>query len=152
MIFLNSAISAAALVFDLPLCTHTDPEGKLRESGICFKIFEKTQYLMNILYYQVVILLFCYFHLSRAVVHIMRSLINSDCRENADMWSAWEGCGWDWVLDAYRSFVRYNMHRVGKKMVDADHISRRPNHPPATQSEQLETRDFDLTFPHPLDQ
>ena len=37
-------------------------------------------------------------------------------------------------------------------MVDADHISRRPNLPPATQSEQLETRDFDLTFPHPLDQ
>ena len=32
MIFLNSASSAAALVFDLPLCTHTDNEGKPREA------------------------------------------------------------------------------------------------------------------------
>ena len=31
MIFLNSASSAAALVFDLPLCTDIDTEGKLRE-------------------------------------------------------------------------------------------------------------------------
>ena len=53
MIFLNSASSAAALVFDLPLCTHTDNEGKPREaaeSGIYFEIFKKTQYLMNTLY------------------------------------------------------------------------------------------------------
>ena len=32
MIFLNSASSAAALVFDIPLCTHTDKEGKPREA------------------------------------------------------------------------------------------------------------------------
>ena len=52
VIFLNSAIYAAALVFDLPLCTHTDNEGKPEkpESGIYFKIFEKTQYLINNLY------------------------------------------------------------------------------------------------------
>ena len=53
MIFLNSASSAAALGFDLPLCTHTDTEGKPREaaeSGIYFEIFKKTQYLMNTLY------------------------------------------------------------------------------------------------------
>ena len=53
MIFLNSASSAAALVFDLPLCTHTrTPRGNRErpESGIYFKIFEKTQYLMNTLY------------------------------------------------------------------------------------------------------
>ena len=44
MIFLNSASSAAAgLVFDLPLCTLTDTEGKPK------KIFGKTQYLMNTL-------------------------------------------------------------------------------------------------------
>ena len=30
--FLNSASSAAALVFDLPLCAHTDTEGKPRET------------------------------------------------------------------------------------------------------------------------
>ena len=44
-IFLNSASSAAtALVFDLPLCTLSDTEGKNRarpESGIYFKIFKK---------------------------------------------------------------------------------------------------------------
>ena len=41
---MNSASSAAALVFDLTLCTHTNTEGKPRErpeSGIYFKIFEK---------------------------------------------------------------------------------------------------------------
>ena len=32
--FLNSASSAAALVFDLPLCTHTDTEGKPREARV----------------------------------------------------------------------------------------------------------------------
>ena len=32
VIFLNSASSAAALVFDLPLCTHT--EGKPREARV----------------------------------------------------------------------------------------------------------------------
>ena len=44
MIFLSSVSSAAVLVFDLPLCTHTDTGGKQREmpeSGIYFKIFEK---------------------------------------------------------------------------------------------------------------
>ena len=34
MIFLNSASSAAAPVFDLPLCTHTDTEGKQKEAGV----------------------------------------------------------------------------------------------------------------------
>ena len=50
MIFLNSASSAAALVFYLPgVCTHTDTEGK--QSPEYFKIFEKkTQFLMNTLY------------------------------------------------------------------------------------------------------
>ena len=51
VIFLNSASFAAAPVFDLPLCTLTDTEGK-PESGIYFKIFEITQYLMNTLYNQ----------------------------------------------------------------------------------------------------
>ena len=32
--FLNSASSAAALVFDLPLCTHTDTEGKPKEARV----------------------------------------------------------------------------------------------------------------------
>ena len=52
MIFLNSASSAAALVFDLLLCTLTDTEGTRQrpESGIYFKICEKTQYLMKNLY------------------------------------------------------------------------------------------------------
>ena len=50
VIFLNSATSAAALVFYLPgVCTHTDNEGR-PESGIFFKIRKKTQYLMNTLY------------------------------------------------------------------------------------------------------
>ena len=50
VIFLNSASSAAALVFYLPgVCTtHTDTERK--QSPEYFKIFEKkTQYLMNTL-------------------------------------------------------------------------------------------------------
>ena len=35
MIFLNSASSAAALVFYLPgVCTHTDTEGKQREARV----------------------------------------------------------------------------------------------------------------------
>ena len=53
MIILNSAISAAALVFYLPvMCTHTDTEGKQSKVRVrkYFKIFEKTQYLMNTLY------------------------------------------------------------------------------------------------------
>ena len=52
MIFLNSASSAAALVFDLPLSTLTDTEGKPRKARVrkLFQIFEKTQYLMNTLY------------------------------------------------------------------------------------------------------
>ena len=42
VIFLNSASSAEVLVFDLPLCTHTDRENRERPgSGIYFKIFEK---------------------------------------------------------------------------------------------------------------
>ena len=51
VIFLNSASSAAALVFYLPgVCTHTDTEGKQRKaSQEYFKILEKTQYLMNTL-------------------------------------------------------------------------------------------------------
>ena len=34
VIFLNSASSTAALVFGLPLCTHTDTEGKPREARV----------------------------------------------------------------------------------------------------------------------
>ena len=53
MIFLNSAISAAALVFYLPgVCTHTDTKGKQRKARVrnVFKKLEKTPYLMNTLY------------------------------------------------------------------------------------------------------
>ena len=53
MIFLNSASSAAALVFYLSgVCTHTDTErkqGKARVQNI-LKSAKKTQYLMNALY------------------------------------------------------------------------------------------------------
>ena len=45
MIFLNSASSAAALVFYLPgVCTHNDTEGKreMPEPGIFLKIRKKT--------------------------------------------------------------------------------------------------------------
>ena len=52
--FLNSASSAAALVFYLPcVCTHTDIKGKQRKArvgNIILKSSEKTQYLMNTLY------------------------------------------------------------------------------------------------------
>ena len=49
MLFLNSASSAAALVFYLPaLCTQTDTEGK--QSSEYFEKLGKTQYLMNTLY------------------------------------------------------------------------------------------------------
>ena len=51
MIFLNSANSAAALVFDL--CAHTDNEVKLREvrvRNIFYNLRKKTQYFMNTLY------------------------------------------------------------------------------------------------------
>ena len=34
MIYLNSASSAAALMFDLPLCTHTETEGKPRKAKV----------------------------------------------------------------------------------------------------------------------
>ena len=54
VIFLNSASSAAALVFYLPgVCTHTDTEGKQRKARVrnILKSSEKTQYLMNTLYY-----------------------------------------------------------------------------------------------------
>ena len=53
MFFLNSASSAAALVFYLfGVCTHTDTEGKQREARVrnILKSSEKTQYLMNTLY------------------------------------------------------------------------------------------------------
>ena len=42
MIFLNSASSAATLVFYLPLCTHTDNEGKPREARV-WNIFQNLQ-------------------------------------------------------------------------------------------------------------
>ena len=45
LIFLNSASSAAALVFYLPgVCTHTDPEGKQRKARVrnILKSSEKT--------------------------------------------------------------------------------------------------------------
>ena len=51
--FLNSASSAAALVFYLPgVCTHTDTEGKQRKVRVrnIPKSLGKTQYLMNTLY------------------------------------------------------------------------------------------------------
>ena len=51
--FFNSASSAAALVFYLPgVCTHTDAEGKQRNTKVrnILKSLEKTQYLMNTLY------------------------------------------------------------------------------------------------------
>ena len=54
MIFLNSASSAAALVFYLSgVCTtHTDTEGKQRKARIwnILKSLEKAQYLMNTLH------------------------------------------------------------------------------------------------------
>ena len=53
VIFLNSASSAAALVFYLPgVCTHTDTKGKQRKARVrnILKSSEKTQYLMNTLY------------------------------------------------------------------------------------------------------
>ena len=52
MIFLNSASPAAALVFYLPVCTHTDNEGKQRKARVrnILKSTKKTQYLINTLY------------------------------------------------------------------------------------------------------
>ena len=53
MIFLNSASSAAALVFYLPgVYTQTDTEGKQRKARVrnILKYSEKTQYLMNTKY------------------------------------------------------------------------------------------------------
>ena len=53
VIFLNSDISAAALVFYLPgVCTHIDTKGKQRKTRVqnILKSLEKTQYLMNTLY------------------------------------------------------------------------------------------------------
>ena len=52
VIFLNSASSAAALVFYLPgVCTLTDTEGKQRKARVLniLKSSKKTQYLMNTL-------------------------------------------------------------------------------------------------------
>ena len=54
MIVLNSASSAAALVFYLPgVCTHTDTEGKQSKARVqnILKSSVKKQYLMNTLYY-----------------------------------------------------------------------------------------------------
>ena len=54
MIFLNSASSAAALVFYLPcVCTHTNTEGEQRKARVrnVLKCLEKTQYLVNTLYH-----------------------------------------------------------------------------------------------------
>ena len=49
MIFLNSASSAAALLFYLPgVCTHTDT--KRKQSPEYLKSSTKAQYLMNTLY------------------------------------------------------------------------------------------------------
>ena len=43
MIFLNSASSAAALVFYLPgVCTHTDTQGKQRKAKV-WNIFKKSE-------------------------------------------------------------------------------------------------------------
>ena len=53
MIFLNFSGSAAALVFYLPVvCTHTDTEGKQRNTRVrnILKALGKKQYLMNTLY------------------------------------------------------------------------------------------------------
>ena len=75
VIFLNSASSAAALVFYLPgVCTHTDTEGKQRKARVrnILKSSEKTQYLMNTLYlpnYQS-IYLYLYIYLSIYMVFI----------------------------------------------------------------------------------
>ena len=52
VIFLNSASSAAALVFYLPgVCTHTNTEGKQIKARVrnILNNSEKTQYLMNTL-------------------------------------------------------------------------------------------------------
>ena len=51
---MNSASSAAALVFYLPgVCTHTGTKGKQRKTRVrnILKSLEKTQYLINTLYY-----------------------------------------------------------------------------------------------------
>ena len=53
-IFLNSASSAAALVFYLPgVCTHDDTEGKERKAGVrnILKSSKKTQYSEYPVYY-----------------------------------------------------------------------------------------------------
>ena len=67
MTFLNSASSAAALVFYLPgVCTHSDSEGKKRKARArnILKSSEKTQYLMNTLcinmYFSYIFCLFCF--------------------------------------------------------------------------------------------
>ena len=62
MIFLNSASTAAPLVFYLPSeYTHTETKGKPREARvrIYFKTFEKTQYLLNTLYLKHKLFRFC---------------------------------------------------------------------------------------------
>ena len=40
---MNSASSAAALVFDLPLCTHIDNEGKPREARVRYIYFKSSK-------------------------------------------------------------------------------------------------------------
>ena len=58
-----------------------------------------------------------------------------------------------WLLNF--SFFNFRIeHKPGKELVDADHISRQTNLPPATPSERMETQEFEPTYPlpHPLDQ
>ena len=68
MIFLNSASSAAALVFYLPgVCTHTDTEGKQRKARVrnILKSWGKTEYLMNTQYMPKFILThLCYYQIA----------------------------------------------------------------------------------------
>ena len=65
MIFLNSASSAAVLVFELPLCTHTEAVGETERGQSPEYILEysKTQYLMNTLYIPRIKPAQCSFHL-----------------------------------------------------------------------------------------
>ena len=64
MIFLNSASSAAALVFYLPgVCTHTNNEGR-PESGIFFNV----QYVNDATFFYAEACIFC--NCSKAIIDI----------------------------------------------------------------------------------
>ena len=67
-------------MFDMPLCTHTDTEGKPREvrpeSGIYFKIFEKTQYLMNTLY----VMFICMYSIISLTIYLSITHTHTLCR------------------------------------------------------------------------